>query len=183
MLSAIPGVVYAEPEYIAESSDRQGFAQSSADTNYKFSTNIDAHQVTLSAATTTITMDVPDPSVTGESVPVTVTVAGDSETPTGTVDITGADANCSITLAGGTGSCNIVFNSAGAKTITATYSGDGYYDGSTDTEDHQVTLSATSATVTADVPDPAFAESFFGIWLSDRTSQPELRQALLGAQR
>lgn len=36
---------------------------------------------------------------------------------------------------------------------------------------------------TADVPDPAFAESFFGIWLSDRTSQPELRQALLGAQR
>lgn len=36
---------------------------------------------------------------------------------------------------------------------------------------------------TADVPDPMFAESFFGIWLSARTSQPELRQALLGAPR
>lgn len=36
---------------------------------------------------------------------------------------------------------------------------------------------------TADVPDPMFAESFFGIWLSARTSQPALRQALLGAPR
>lgn len=32
---------------------------------------------------------------------------------------------------------------------------------------------------TADVADPAFAEPFFGVWLSPRTSEPKLRQALL----
>lgn len=33
----------------------------------------------------------------------------------------------------------------------------------------------------ADLPDPDFAEAFFAIWLSPKTSQPGLRQALLGA--
>ncbi len=33
-----------------------------------------------------------------------------------------------------------------------------------------------------EVRDPEFARLFFGIWLSPRTSQPRLREALLGAQ-
>lgn len=33
-----------------------------------------------------------------------------------------------------------------------------------------------------DVREPAFARAFFGIWLSDKTSEPELRRALLGAR-
>ncbi len=33
---------------------------------------------------------------------------------------------------------------------------------------------------TAEVPDPEFARLFFGIWLSDKSSEPQLRQALLG---
>jgi hypothetical protein len=32
---------------------------------------------------------------------------------------------------------------------------------------------------TGDVNDPAFADAFFGIWLHPKTSQPELRKALL----
>lgn len=32
----------------------------------------------------------------------------------------------------------------------------------------------------AEVADPAFAQLFFGIWLSEQTSAPKLRQALLG---
>ena len=32
---------------------------------------------------------------------------------------------------------------------------------------------------TADIVDPTFADSFFGIWLSPRTSEPRLRAALL----
>ncbi|QID17078.1 hypothetical protein G3580_05140 [Nitrogeniibacter mangrovi] len=33
---------------------------------------------------------------------------------------------------------------------------------------------------TARVPDPAFADAFFGIWLDPRTREPDLRAALLG---
>jgi hypothetical protein len=32
-----------------------------------------------------------------------------------------------------------------------------------------------------EVRDPAFTQAFFGIWLDERTSQPELRRRLLGA--
>jgi len=34
---------------------------------------------------------------------------------------------------------------------------------------------------TAEVADPVFAELFFGIWLSERSSEPQLRTTLLGA--
>ncbi|MCU0967484.1 MAG: chalcone isomerase family protein [Rubrivivax sp.] len=37
--------------------------------------------------------------------------------------------------------------------------------------------------LTAEVEDADFARLFFGIWLSEKTSQPALRDALLGAQR
>jgi len=33
-----------------------------------------------------------------------------------------------------------------------------------------------------DIADPEFARLFMGIWLSDRTSEPKMRQALLGYQ-
>jgi hypothetical protein len=36
---------------------------------------------------------------------------------------------------------------------------------------------------TADVNDPEFARLFFGIWLSDKTPEPQLRLALLGLDR
>jgi hypothetical protein len=34
----------------------------------------------------------------------------------------------------------------------------------------------------AAVPDPEFAKAFFGIWLSDKTSEPKLRERLLGGK-
>ena len=34
----------------------------------------------------------------------------------------------------------------------------------------------------AAVPDPEFAKAFFGIWLSEKTSEPRLRERLLGAK-
>lgn len=90
------------------------------------------------ATTTTITGDTPDPSESNQNVNVTVTVTGGSTAPTGTVDITGADSNCSITLSGGTGNCNVTFTSTGVKTLTATYSGDATHSTSNDTESHTV---------------------------------------------
>jgi hypothetical protein len=89
---------------------------------------------------TTITADGPDPSAPNQSVAVRVTVTGGSSTPTGTVGITGTDANCQITLSGGAGSCNVTFTSTGSKTITATYNGDATHTYSPDTAPHNVWL-------------------------------------------
>jgi hypothetical protein len=89
-------------------------------------------------STTMITTDTQDPIEVGKPVKVSVTVSGESATPTGKVDITGADTNCFITLSGGSGDCDVVFEIQGSKTLTATYHGDAYYMGSSDTEDHEV---------------------------------------------
>ena len=113
----------------------------SGDANYASSSDTESHTVSQGPSTTTITADAPDPSTPGQSVVVGVTVSGTGATPTGTVIITGVDTNCTITLAGGSGSCNVVFNTIGAKTITATYSGNGNYLSSLDTEAHTVNIS------------------------------------------
>jgi hypothetical protein len=39
---------------------------------------------------------------------------------------------------------------------------------------------AVNGTVKGDIRDPEFAKLFFGIWLSEKTSEPALRRALLG---
>ncbi|MBE3066584.1 MAG: Ig-like domain repeat protein [Chloroflexi bacterium] len=109
------------------------------------------------STTTTITSDAPDPSIPGQSVTVSVTVSGSGTTPTGTMAIAGADTNCTISLSGGSGSCNVVFNTTGAKTLTATYSGDVNYTGSSDTESHTVSQGPSTTTITADLPDPSAA--------------------------
>lgn len=96
----------------------------------------------LTATTTLITSDLPDPSTVGQAVPVTVTVTGGA-TPTGTVTLDGADTNCTITLSGGTGTCNVVFASGGAKVLTAYYNGDATHAVSNDTENHNVLFPAT----------------------------------------
>jgi CSLREA domain-containing protein len=106
--------------------------------------------------TTTINSDSPDPSVTGQNVSVNVTVSSaGASVPTGKVNITGANTNCSINLAAGTGSCNVKFTSPGAKTITATYTGDATHQGSSTTTGHNVNKASTTITITSDNPDPS----------------------------
>jgi hypothetical protein len=129
----------------------------SGDLNYASSSDTESHAVSQGPSTTTITADAPDPSTPGQSVAVSVTVSGAGTTPTGTVTITGADTNCTITLSSGSGSCNVVFNTVGAKTLTATYSGDMNYVGSSDTESHTVNQGPSTTTITADLPDPSAA--------------------------
>lgn len=107
----------------------------------------------LTATTTLITSDLPDPSSVGQAVPVTVTVSGGA-TPTGTVVIDGADTNCTITLSGGTGTCNVVFASGGAKVLTAYYNGDATHAVSNDTENHKVLFPAT-VVINSHSPDPS----------------------------
>jgi len=111
----------------------------------------------ISTATiTTITSDFPDPSLVNQNVTVAVTVIGGSTRPTGTVAISGANTNCTITLSStGTGSCTVKFTSIGSKTLTATYRGDSTHPVSNDTESHQVSTSGTIfRTPTPVVPPP-----------------------------
>jgi hypothetical protein len=46
--------------------------------------------------------------------------------------------SCTITLSGGTGNCSLTSTSAGAKTLTASYSGDADFNPSNDSEAHTV---------------------------------------------
>jgi hypothetical protein len=86
---------------------------------------------------------------------VSFNVTGGGVTPTGTVSITGADVNCTITLSGGSGGCNVVFNTTGLlKPLTATYSGDSNYSGSFVSTTHDVVLASTT-TVTSIVAEPS----------------------------
>lgn len=107
--------------------------------------------------TTTITADTPDPSLVNANVSVSVKVTGGSAIPSGQVNITGANSNCTITLnSSGTGSCSVRFTSTGTKTLTATYVGDQTHLASSDTESHQVstTLRAPTPTRVPTLPPP-----------------------------
>jgi hypothetical protein len=110
-----------------------------------------------SATITTITSDLPDPSLTKQDVTVSVSVIGGRTIPTGAVNITGANTNCSIVLsASGTGSCKVNFTSTGTKTLIASYIADATHFGSSDTESHQVTASTvrTPTPVPSPLPPP-----------------------------
>ncbi|HEX2995513.1 MAG TPA: lamin tail domain-containing protein [Anaerolineales bacterium] len=96
--------------------------------------------------TTTITADTPDPSLINGYVDVSVSVTGGSA-PTGTVNITGASTNCSITLnSAGTGTCKVRFTISGTRTLTATYLGDNTHYKSSDTETHTITYAVPTRT-------------------------------------
>jgi hypothetical protein len=103
---------------------------------------------------TTITSDTPDPSVVNQNVTVVVSVIGGLTSPTGTVSITGANTNCTITLSAGTGSCAVKFTSTGSKTLTATYSSTNGLPVSNDTEPHQVVTQGTVFNTPTPIPPP-----------------------------
>lgn len=112
------------------------------------------------ATTTLITADTPDPSAPGQLVEVSVTVIANT-TPTGTVEVTGADENCTITLVNGSGSCFVRFNSIGEKTISAAYTGDSKHDPSEDTESHNVKGPTTTTINTS--PNPSLVNTSVAI--------------------
>jgi hypothetical protein len=121
-----------------------------------FFVNIKVNSTSGLLPSTTSMADTPDPSTIGQSVAVNVTVTGAGTTPTGTVAITGADTNCSFTLSSGSGTCNVVFSTSGTRTLTAAYSGDVNYTGSSNTASHSVSTGlAASTTSIADTPDPS----------------------------
>ena len=115
------------------------------------------HQVDEAATSTTISSDLPDPSVVGQAVTVDYAVTIDAPgagTPTGNVTVTDGVDSCVATVAAG--SCSVVLTTPGARSLTATYAGDSAFNGSVSlAEPHQVDGAATSTTISSDLPDPS----------------------------
>ncbi len=104
--------------------------------------------------TTTITSDLPDASVVGQPYTVVVGVAAVSTSPLGTISISDGTDSCGpVTLTTGTApnssaSCMLTSTTAGARTLTATYTpASTAFAASSDTEAHQVNAAATTISV------------------------------------
>jgi thermitase len=90
--------------------------------------------VQVANTTTTITSHDPDPSLVGQAVTVSYDVAvdaPDSGTPTGDVRVSDGVDSCTATVAAG--QCTIALTTAGSRTLTADYAGDGNFQASSST--------------------------------------------------
>ncbi len=131
----------------------------SGDTNFLTSSAAATHQVVQGVSTTVLTAS-PSPSVTGETVTFTATVAAvppASGTPTGTVtfDFGDGTAPVALPLTGGSAATDHAYTTAVGSpyTVTADYDGDANFVASVGTRLHPVDPAGTSTTITA-TPDP-----------------------------
>ena len=126
------------------------------DSNFALSTSAEVSQVVNKANTTTSVTTAPNPSVFGESVTLTASVAAiapGAGTPTGTVTFySGSSSLGTATLSGGTASLTTSALNVGTHSITATYNGDESFNGSTSSAD-TLTVNQASATTTV-ISDP-----------------------------
>ena len=127
------------------------------DTNFAPSSGSDSHRV-VQAETTTTVVSAPDPSQFGGTVTITVTVAPvapGAGTPTGTVSVTiDNGAPVDLTLTGGTATLTTSALAVGSHDITAVYSGDVNFTGSTGSDTQTVNRALTSTAVSS-APDPS----------------------------
>jgi hypothetical protein len=95
--------------------------------------------VSQATTTTTITSILPNPAKPNSSVMISVSVTGSTSvaSPTGTVTVK-ASTGESCSAAVGAGGCSLTFATAGTRTITASYSGDANFSGSSTTASVQV---------------------------------------------
>ncbi|MCB1634656.1 MAG: Ig-like domain repeat protein, partial [Xanthomonadales bacterium] len=106
--------------------------------------------------TSLLITDAVDPTPVGEPFTLDVTVSAAVGTPTGTVDVTSTGGeSCSIPLVAGAGSCQLTPLTIGLRSLTAIYTPDPGFDGSTASEAHDVVVAASTATIVSDLPDPS----------------------------
>ena len=102
---------------------------------------------TLHPTTTSITSHNPDPATIGQMITVTASVSvvvPFGGTPTGKIGVSDGNAICTMTLPAN--QCNLTPLSTGAKTLTATYNGDGSFAASASPGVNQTVTPAITAT-------------------------------------
>jgi hypothetical protein len=113
------------------------------------------------ASTTTVTSSL-NPSIYGDAVTFTMTVAPSPATATGTVQLVvdGVSAGSPVSLVSGSATATLSSLAAGTHTITAVYSGDGTYLGGPSGSLDQVVGKAASTTVVSALPAaPVFGQT------------------------
>jgi len=135
--------------------------------------------VNRAATTTTITSDLATASIAGDPVTVVFAVAASppgSGTPTGDVTVSDGVDSCSATLSSGTASCDIALTTAGARTLTASYAGDGNYVASASSGTaHQVDPGPANADSTTAVVPAGTANSLTTITITVRDAYNNIR--------
>jgi len=134
------------------------------DANFSSSASAGVSHTVNKGATIAIVVNTPSPSTFGQSVAFTATVTSGAGTPTGTVTFSeGATTYCSSVSLNGSGqaTCSTSSLSAGSHTITATYSGDDNYNGSSGTVGQTVNRAntTTTAALTTGTNPSTFGES------------------------
>ncbi|MFE9847040.1 Ig-like domain repeat protein [Streptomyces goshikiensis] len=131
-----------------------------ASPDFAGSIGTDTHTVNRASTTTTVSSS-QDPSVVGQPVTFTATVASvapGAGTPTGTITFDFGDGTTPVTatLANGTATATRPYTtrSSGLFTVTATYNGSSSFAGSSGTARHTVNR-AQSATTVVSSPDPS----------------------------
>jgi hypothetical protein len=120
-----------------------------------------SHTVNKANTTIAVVPESPDPSLVGDPVTIQWNLTSSGSAPlTGTVTLTvaGGTETCSSPVSLGSGSCPITFDDNGSRAITATYSGDGNYNGSNDSEPHSV-KGVTSTAVTSSINPSTVGQS------------------------
>lgn len=117
-----------------------------------------AHTVAVVSTTTSIQSQSPKTTVVGQPYVVTVLVESSSGTPTGTVVVDEGENDCETpALKNGSASCQLTSQVAGARTLTATYAGQGIFSGSSDSAGHQVDKAESVTVITTLAPSPSIA--------------------------
>ena len=133
-------------------------ASYAGDVNYQASTSTNLSQVVLGNPTTTSLQSSSNPSIYGQSITFTAIVTPNSGTgvPTGTVTFkSGTSTIGTATLSNGTASVSNGALTVGTKSITAIYSGDTTFAGSTSAVLSQVINKANSTTNVTSSPNPS----------------------------
>ncbi|MGW7488895.1 beta strand repeat-containing protein, partial [Streptomyces sp. NPDC054786] len=135
-------------------------ASYSGDGDFAASVGTSVQSVAMSVSTTSTTVSsAPDPSVVGEAVTFTaavVVVPPASGTPTGSVTFEFGDGSPPVTvpLTGGAATATHTYTAAGPSSVTAVYSGDADFAGSSGL-DGQTVEQAGSTTTLVSAPDPS----------------------------
>ena len=128
------------------------------DANFLLSTSAPfPHVVNKANTTTTVVSSLPEPSVPGQLVTVSASVAATAPgagSPSGTISVTDGVDSCLITLPAA--GCTVTPATIGTRSFVGTYSGDASFNGSASAGlAHTVNKASTTTALSAALPDPS----------------------------